>query len=374
MSKHFTLTAFCGFAVALASFVAIAQVKTVYFSENLAINDADKIRSHIESKYTRLMEPLSLVGNHAFLLVPNSNETTESEQFVFDQYVTQMAQTEFGLSLVKRFVKRKPNNQLISSIGLKIFFDVALKNGSIDKETPMWMTDRTIHHELMGAFHSKDNLATVALNNFQFRGEGLYTFVHEVFHLLDGNSLTGFGDIDDFLAEYRAILAEAVFYREFNYPESALVSDWHDNMLSKSWLPFSNTVSVDTEKVLQATLDLLYPLDPEFTISKVHGIGNTRLETSARNTYDFIVNSLTKFGNDPSLPEQTILLEFSKKTSDLKRIGAENRNRRELIESFFKNDKNKGLLTIDKINNFLDKGFNVPGAGHGGPKPRNGGP
>ncbi len=338
-------------------------------SEYLSDDEALRARSHIRRNYSESLNAMNLVGSHAFLLVPNSKDTAKAEAFFVRQFINQTGLSPFGITLLQKFVKVKSNGTLISSVDIKLFSDIPLKNGGIDDETPMWMTDRLIHHELMGAFHSKEDEATIALNNFQFRESGLYTFVHEVFHLVDGNTLTGSEDLDDFLAEYRAVLAEALFYKEFtdsNDDDRNLVSEWHEDMLTV-WKR-----EVDTDKVFKSTLDLFYPKDPKFKISKIQAIGRTQIEES-RNTYQFIVNSLTKFTDDPSLTEQTAVLEFSEDRSALNKIAEENKAKRAIIEAFYKDKKNEHLFSVETLKVLLEKGFNLPGAGHGGPKPRNSG-
>jgi len=361
VSKVFTLAAICGLLVGEISRSEVTAYHQML--EGISPDEAVVARQYVERKYSPALRGLR--GFHSLLLPPNAG-TSYIEEKINSTYRNKLVSTEYGKLLADRAFR--------NTIVLRLYSDVPLKNGFVDWAQPMWVNDKTIRHELMGAFHAQDDVGgIIALNNYQSVQAGLTTFVHELFHMLDGNQPTG-DSIDSFLAEYRAILAEVQFYLEFQRSEKnskAFVkaylplSEWHESLLDKPF--FGGEASVDQEKVFQATLDLLFPSSPQYKIGKIKLLNS---KESPENTYALIKRSLIKIMSGRAFNEEPGLIEFSTDPIALQDLADTSMKTRGLIEDYFSSSANKELLNLQTIYNLREKGLNSAYNGHGGPRPR----
>lgn len=242
--------------------------------------------------------------------------------------------SSFGRDLLRKIdLRNTPLRKLV--VRLRIFFEIPIEFGKPNFKKPLWVSERESVHELYGAFESDGQFGKIALNNFQNRHHAPYIFIHELFHLLDGNieeNRAGDKIIDNFLAEYRAVLAEATFHEEYSpylksKGEAYKISKWHDKL---------NTETA----VLEKTLDLLYPKNPIVV-------------PVAKNSFDYLVESLGKNGS-----QGFVKIGFTDNSELLANKKTENLNLRAHVVTYFKDAKNRELLSSSYLQNLRASGLN----------------
>lgn len=363
MSNKLTLLPICVLAFVLAM---SAQGVEVYTQTLKALasdpyGDAFLASRHITTLYPHIFRKLK--GNHALITPPNV-QFTQSDQIVFDQMKEKLSTSEYGALLLQTA------NTNGKSLELRLFHDMPLEDGFVNEDRPTWVNDEMVHHELAGAYSSRGRIGLIALNNNQPRASGTYTFAHELFHLLDNNDQTG--DFDYFLAEYRALLTEAVVHLQIKMASAKssdvnLESEEHEKLLDKPILGIGAT-TVDTKKVFEHTLNLLYPENPRFKIDAVLSLENSNWIRKT-DTYAIIKSAIVKIlnGRDDLNP---VVLQFTEDPKELETLAKENKEMRERIKEYFNRSQNKNLLSVEMLKNLHPMEFNR--AGNGDKRVRNG--
>ncbi len=275
-------------------------------------------------------------------------EFKNAEMIVLNNAVNRVSKSTFAEKLLTKILRRD-NGEDSSIVNVKLFFEIPIEFGRANFNKPMWVTERDSIHELYGAFDSNGENGTIALNNYQYNVNLPYTFIHELFHLLDGNEKIGDHIIDNFLAEYRALLAEIKFHQEhIKYHEEKkqyyMASKWHDQFFGY----FTNT----QKEAFKKTLDLLYPENPQ-------------MSAIDKNSFQFLVERLG-YGNTLS---PSIRVGFTNDPQILKSLAKTNKEKRDYIENFFDKSENREHLNPSYLNNIRPQGLNNFES-IGGPRPR----
>ncbi len=329
--------------------------------ESIAPDAEVDVRLWVDKKFSRDSKITNLIGNHALIIPPSAN-ASYADNSVLRKLVAHLATSPLAVTLMESAFNPK------NSVELRLFFDVPLENGRINWMRPMWENDKMIRHELLGAFHAEGGAAIISLNNHQSKDVAAYTFAHELFHLLDNNRPTG-DFVDTFLAEYRALLAETEIYlqaKNANKKSNAPIKDFfmesrdHEALLSRPY--FVGDQKVDEKKIFNATLDLIYPANPQFLI---------KTEDEDPSTYSLVRRALIKILNGQEELAPTIL-EFSSAPEELSRITKKNEAIRERIKQYFSKKKNEELLEYDRIYNISGERLNSSSGNGGGTRPRTG--
>lgn len=336
--------------------------------EKIAPESAENMRRFVGNMVATNSAFFNLTGHQAVIIPPSIFESRD-DVFFKEEFFQKLARLRYGQDLLRSVLANG------KKIDLRIFHDIPIENGLVDDIRPMWINDQLVRHELMGAFHSDGQWAVVALNNFQSKDVAVYTYAHELFHLVDGNPPAN--EFDGFVAEYRAILVEANIYLQSKIENQNsraiskdvfMESDWHETLLDKPYLfgAFGKN-QVNAEKVFDATLDLLYPQKPTFRILRVSTLQSRNLVEEKINTYEIVIRALTQiFSDDKSfLPS---VIAFTSNAEDLEELRLKNSKARSLIHNYY--IENKKLFEFEAINNFNPSKFNNAYQGHGGPRPR----
>ncbi len=304
--------------------------------ESLCMDCNDDSRSFIKDYYQIPSTDSNASKEVILLVLPGL--TDYAEKNLGNRFMNGFNSTAYGKEIIEKL-----NNR---TIGLSIFFDMAVNNASIDLNEPLWIVERKSVHELFGASYYRNNVGWIALNNYQHPEMAQFTFVHELYHLLDGNLKIGNDIIDDFLSEYRAVLAEVVFYQQFK----RVKTPWH-GQFKDDWWPMGRTKE---EKIKTYVLDLLYPLNPEYT-------------SLGKDTYSELQRILHSEGD--TIDDTLSHLKFSSDPDRISLVVKQNEKMRDYIENYFDQKPNKSLLGETHIHKIRSEGFNDSER----PRPRGGG-
>lgn len=207
---------------------------------------------------------------------------------------------------------------------------------------------------------------------------GHYSFVHEIYHLVDGYFVNTkdlaatetpeiISEIKHFIAEFRAHLAEMIYFKELDD-----TSDFHKQFLSF----FTNQINYD--KIYNYTLETLYPTDAE----SIHLLIDLKSDNQDRllSPYEVLSALITKYLNKSITNHNNDNYRLVTYNRDNNQINAKiNSNKfiRSKIESYIVRNGGRNqfylLHNIDSIKKLRsDNLFNKP-EDIGGGRPRSGG-
>ncbi len=284
---------------------------------------------------------------------------TLGNQLAFEKYYNLLDQSKAGKSLINRLLANQ--RALLKKLSFCLFYHIAVEN--LNSNEPLWEIEGREPHDLYGVFHSDGETAVIALNNYQEFQGGVYSFTHELFHLLDGHpwSQRVFDDSAPLLervgVEMRAVLAEMALYQEFKSQEIFPNRDvFEKNSFHEKYLKGEK---IDSEKLFDYTLESLYPTK-ELKFVSLEGL-----------TTSYLLYHLLSEKSDGKFPYEQI--RYTQDSKQIQAVYKENTDLQRKIKSELANSGGlkKWMETsgVSDLSQLRDTGFNVGG----GPKSRNGG-
>lgn len=206
---------------------ALAQVKIG--AESVCTYCSMDVKNMMD--YQRLVPALPLAADstgepvkRVAIAFTNNEDIFSSETRALQIVLSQVYSTPLGEKLVNHSLQKKHG-----PVQYKLFYQIGVDNLGLTNirtatQMPSYVLDRKDPHELWGFFQVVGEKPCVLINEYQQPQDAQFTAVHELAHLYDRKTKKYIADLrlgnewtvlDSLTIEYRALLLEMIFFREY---------------------------------------------------------------------------------------------------------------------------------------------------------------
>ncbi|MBI4924628.1 MAG: hypothetical protein HY843_01775 [Bdellovibrio sp.] len=234
-----------------------------------------------------------------YLLLSNLPKIQNTETNVFSEYLDDIKNTRQG----KEFIDRVNNNK--SNLYFRLSFNPARMPDAKEllggKDGTFSGIESRSPRDLYGLTSSDGKRALIVLRNDQSKEQGLFTLIHELFHLFDPalKSLHNLNDNErELIAEYRAYLAEIQFFSILEVKSNLPV--FYEEFSKKLKAEDHKTF---TKNLLARVLDNKFPIQEEILPKYI-----IDLEKAPELFTPLVAFDLEKHGNNIDTQKPEVLL------------------------------------------------------------------
>lgn len=316
-----------------------------------------------------------------YVYLPARPASAHAENIVFHKVANYVATSDFGGRLVRAargVLEQTPG----SALDFRLFHHLAFLSDTNSFE-PLWVQERREPHDLYGFYTVHHQAAVIGLNNYQYRHNAPFTFLHELFHLVDSHETRAAdADLVRYITELRAHFAELELYQELRVGKVPSL-DLPEFKKSAHYERFLGWWKVDVEAVADFVMELEFPTkikerwEFDKTAKICEFIGKNKPVCAAGKNADLYqwLAELAMAAQGSPEKERLLILQY-RKSAELPELKDHNqrvqRKLHGLIEAAGGLEAWIEKESIRKFDLFRKQGWNSPAAG-GGPKGRDDG-